>query len=198
MEEHKSHFIEFLRLVREDLKVHDRDWTRPGFRALAVQRFGAWLRGMSPGLCRSALYVLYRAMHRYVRNHYSIELHDTTTIGRRFCIGHSGGIVIHERAQFGDDCVIRQNVTIGATSNVRAHEAPKLGNRVQVGCGAVIIGNIRIGDDARIGPNALVMTDVPEGATVFSPSARMILLAPKGKNRRASMTERASTGTGEK
>lgn len=200
MEEHNARFIGFLRLVREDLKIQGQDWTRPGFRAVAVHRFGTWLRGLSPGLCRSALFWLYRAMHRYVRNHYGIELHDTTTIGRRFWIGHSGGIVIHERAQIGDDCMIRQNVTIGAASHVRAYEAPKLGNRVQVGCGAVIIGNIRIGDDVCIGPNALVMTDVPEGATVFAPSARIILLTAKdkGKTRSASMTETASTSGGEK
>ena len=89
-------------------------------------------------------------------------------------IGHQGGIVIHWRAEIGDDCVIRQNATLGAATGEKFMHAPVLGNRVEVGCGAAIIGRVRIGDDARIGPNAVVTTNVPAGATVVVPPPRIV------------------------
>jgi serine O-acetyltransferase len=113
-------------------------------------------------------------MYRYVRNHYGIELPDTTIVGHRLVIAHQGGIVIHGRARIGNNCLIRHNVTIGAASHDRAWEAPRLGDRVQVGCGAVILGQVTIGDGARIGPNVVVMVNVPASATVFASSPRII------------------------
>jgi len=84
--------------------------------------------------------------------------------------------VIHPKAEIGDDCLIRQNVTIGAASHDRPREAPKLGNGVQVGSGAAILGNVKIGDGVRIGPNAVVMTSVPAGVIVFAAPARILRL----------------------
>jgi serine O-acetyltransferase len=160
-------------LIREDWVASGRHWDRPGFRAVAVHRFGNWV--MTQGrIVRSPLYRVYRILFRFVRNYYGIELPLTTRVGRRCSIGHQSGIVIHPRAEIGDDCVIRQNVTIGAASEGRIHQAPRLGHRVEVGAGAVIIGRVRIGDGARIGPNAVVMTDVPAGAVVFAPASRVI------------------------
>jgi serine O-acetyltransferase len=170
----------FWRLVREDHLSHGRDWTRPGFRALFMYRFGAWRMSVRPILLRKLLSVLYRAMHRYVRNHYGIELHCTARIGRRLRIAHQGAIVVHEHATIGDDCIIRQGVTLGAAVDERVLEAPVLGHGVEVGAGAVVIGKVRVGDGARIGPNAVVMTDVPAGATAFAPPARVVNLAPGG------------------
>jgi serine O-acetyltransferase len=167
-------FIEFLKLVREDLSVHQGDWTQPGFRAVAVYRFGVWVKMVQPRFLREPLACFYRSMFRYVRNHYGIELHDTAIVGRRLLIAHQGGIVIHYKAVIGDDCLIRHNVTIGAASDERYWEGPKLGHRVQVGSGAAILGKITIGDGARIGPNAVVMTNVPAGATAFAAPARII------------------------
>ena len=160
--------------IREDWEVHYRDWTKPGFRALAVQRFGAMLKDRKRGVLSWALSCLYRCMFRYIRNHYGIELHDTTIIGRRFLIGHQSGIVIHEHSVIGDDCVVLQNCTIGGTTRARSGEAPKLGNRVQIGCGVAIIGKVVIGDDVRIAPNVTVMTNIPEGTTVLPPPLRFI------------------------
>jgi serine O-acetyltransferase len=121
-------------------------------------------------------------MYRYIRNHYGIELPRTTIIGRRLRIGHQAGIVIHPRAEIGDDCLIRQNVTIGAASDERTWEAPKLENGVQIGCGAAILGQITIGEGARVGPNAVVMTNIPAGATVCAPPSRIIQL-PESQRR---------------
>jgi serine O-acetyltransferase len=174
-EEYKS-LSELLSRVREDWEVHHRDWTLPGFRAVATHRFGVWLNDVRLALLRKVLFILYRAIYRYIRNHYGIEISRQTTVGRRLQIGHQGGIVIHHYAEIGDDCLIRQNVTIGAASHDRAWEAPKLGHGVQVGCGAAILGKVTIGDGARIGPNAVVMTNVPAGATAFLYPPRIIQL----------------------
>lgn len=159
--------------VHEDWIVHYRDWTRPGFRALAVHRFGAMLKDVKKGLLKCVLTKLHLFLFRYVRNHYGIELPDATIVGRRFHIGHQNGIVIHPDAEFGDDCVVRQNVTIGQVNQVR-NKGAKIGHRVDIGAGAIIVGGVTIGDDVQIGPNAVVMTDVPAGATVFVAAPRII------------------------
>lgn len=161
--------------IHEDWEVHYRDWTRPGFRALAVHRFGAMLKDRRSGGLWWILSMIYRCMFRYIRNHYGIELPDTTIVGRRFHIGHQHGIVIHYNSVFGDDCTVHQNVTIGEAGG-RHGEAPKLGNRVVVGAGAAIIGKIIIGDDVRIAPNATVMTNVLAGTIVCAPPPRLINL----------------------
>jgi serine O-acetyltransferase len=173
-EAHASPPSGLVALLREDWVANGRAWDRPGFRAVAVHRFGVWLLA-KPRIVRAPLYRVYRLLFRFMRNHYGIELPLTTRVGRRLSIGHQGGIVIHPRAEIGDDVVLRQNVTIGAASADRTHEAPRLGDRVEVGAGAVVIGRVRIGDGARIGPNAVVMSDVPAGATAFAAPARVIV-----------------------
>ncbi len=160
--------------VREDWRCNGRDWSRPGFRALAVHRFGVWRMKLKPRIVRMPFSFLYNQLYRYVRNHYSIELYYTVTVGRRVVIGHQGAIVFHDRAEIGDECVIRQGVTLGASSHHRAWEAPKLGRGVQVGAGAMILGDINIGDGAAIGANVVVTSDVPPMAKVLSDPARIV------------------------
>ncbi len=160
-----------LSLLREDWRVHDRDWTRPGFRALAAYRLGYWRRGL-PAPARQLLYVPVRALQRFARNHYGIELHPTARIGRRLKLPHQHGIVIHHFAVIGDDCELQHGVTLCFAN--RPDEAPTLGNGVRIGAGAVLYGGISIGDGATIGPNAVVTMDVPAGATVFAPPPRLI------------------------
>ncbi|MGE0759212.1 MAG: serine O-acetyltransferase [Pirellulaceae bacterium] len=167
-------FVEFISLVREDWQANGRDWTLPGFRALAVQRFGVWQSNLAFKPARVMLGWLYTFLYRYVRNHYGIELRRSTRIGRRFIIAHQGGIVIHPRAVIGDDCLVRQNTTIGAVSANSVALAPQLGNRVELGCGAAVLGPVRIGDDTRIGANVVVMTDIPPGSTVVAAPPRVI------------------------
>lgn len=163
-------------LVQEDWKTNFRDWTQPGFRALAVYRFGTWVQQLRWRPLRGALRKVHTTMFRYVRNHYGVEIPLTALVGRRVTIGHQGGIVIHANAVIGDECFLRQNVTLGATNGERGDQAPTLGRGVSLGCGAVILGGITIGDRARIGPNTVVMVDVPADATVFAGAPRMITL----------------------
>ena len=113
-------------------------------------------------------------MFTYIRNYYGIELPATTVVGRRLLLAHQHGIVIHPLAVIGDDCVILHNCTIGATTRARINQAPKLGNRVHVGCNAAIVGNVVIGDDVSIGPNVTVVTNIPAGTTVINSAPRFI------------------------
>lgn len=165
--------------VRGDWVAHGRDWTLPGFRAVAVARFGAWRMGVKPKLLRAPLSILYRVMYRRVRNVYGIELPYSVELGRNVVFEHQGAVVIHGCAKIGDGCIIRQGVTIGNRTLDKPFEAPTLGKNVNVGAGAKILGGLTIGDDAVIGANAVVLKDVPAGALAVGVPA--VIKEKKGK-----------------
>ncbi len=177
-------FNQLVESIREDYPRY-RDWTMPGFRALAVHRFGVWVESVGqPRLLHWFLFRIYRFLFVYVRNHYSIELHHTTKVGRRLLIAHQGGIVIHHLSEIGDDCLIHQNATLGAATDDTIDRCPILGNRVEVGAGAALVGGVVIGDDVRIGPNVVLTMSVPAGSTVVAPPPRIFQLkkpTPDGK-----------------
>jgi len=160
--------------IKEDWIAHERDWTRPGFRAVVIQRFGRWRMTVKPLIFRAPLSILYRALYRKVRNTYGIELSYTVELGRRVIFEHQHGIVIHGNSVIGDDCIIRQGVTLGNRYLDKPFDAPKLGKRVNIGAGAKILGNLTIGDDVWIGANAVVLSDVPSGQTVVGIPAKII------------------------
>jgi serine acetyltransferase len=160
--------------IREDWTAHGRDWTKPGFRAVAMHRFGNWRMRIRLKWLRAPLSVLYRAGFRYCRNYYGIELPYSVTLGRRVIIEHQGAIVIHGNSRIGDDCILRQGVTLGNKTLISPNDAPQLGPRVNVGAGAKILGAVRIGADATIGANAVVLEDVPEGAVAVGVPARLV------------------------
>lgn len=161
-------------MIREDYVAHGRDWTKPGFRAMAVYRFGVWQARLRFRPWRGAVGVFYRVLFRHVRNHYGIELPNSATVGRRVIIEHQHGIVIHGNAQIGDDSHVRQGVTIGNRFLNDPFSAPKLGARVNIGAGAKLLGGITIGDDVNIGANAVVLRDVPAGLTVVGIPAKPV------------------------
>jgi serine O-acetyltransferase len=167
---------ELARHIREDWAVNDRSLTRPGFQAMLVYRFGVWKEVIRQKPLRAPFGLLYQIGRVFVRNFYGIDMYSTATIGRRLRIAHQSGIVIHYDAVIGDDCLIRQGVSIGRGPNHGSGTkdlAPVLGDRVEVGAGAVLIGGIRIGDDVVIGPNAVVMTNIPAGSFVAAPPGRV-------------------------
>jgi len=108
-----------------------------------------------------------------------IEIHPGATIGRRFFIDHGMGVVIGETAEIGDDVTLYHGVTLGGTSWKEGKRHPTLGNGVVVGAGAKILGPITIGDGAKIGSNAVVVKDVPAGATAAGIPARILDEAKK-------------------
>ncbi|WP_217523434.1 serine O-acetyltransferase [Pleurocapsa sp. PCC 7327] len=160
--------------IKEDWIAHGRDWTKPGFRAVAVHRFGNWRMKIEPKLLRAPFSVFYRFLYRTVRNCYGIDLPYTVKLGRRVIIEHQHCIIIHGNCVIGDDCIIRQGVTLGNSHLDRPLEAPKLGARVNVGAGAKLLGHIIIGDDVNIGANAVVLSDIPAGKTAVGIPAKIV------------------------
>ncbi|WP_196157673.1 serine O-acetyltransferase [Reinekea sp. G2M2-21] len=103
-----------------------------------------------------------------------IEIHPGATIGRRFFIDHGMGIVIGETAEIGDDVTVYQGVTLGGTSWKKGKRHPTLEDGVIVGAGAKVLGPFTVGKNARIGSNAVVTKEVPEGATVVGIPGRVV------------------------
>ena len=165
-------------LIREDWHAHGKDWTLPGFRAVAVARFGQWRMNVKPKILRAPFSVLYRVLYRRVRNVYGIELPYSVQLGRNVVFEHQGAVVIHGCVSIGDGCIIRQGVTIGNRTLDKPLEAPTLGKNVNVGAGAKILGKLTIGDNAVIGANAVVLKDVPAGALAVGVPA--VIKEPKG------------------
>ncbi|MPR12984.1 serine O-acetyltransferase [Microvirga tunisiensis] len=164
--------IGFWRLIREDGGANLGSVWRPGFQAMVMYRIGRW--AAEAPLPRAPALWFAKVLHVFIRNFYGIELYWDAKIGRRFTIGHQGGIVIHQFCTIGDDCMIRQNATIGAADHFSPELAPVIGNNVEIGAGATIIGKIRIGNNVKIGPNAVVTTDIPDSSTVFAPASRIV------------------------
>lgn len=165
---------EFVSLVAEDRRTHDGRWTSPGFQALLAVRTGHLVRALPNPFLRKPVSVAYRLLRRRARDRFGIEVDAAMTVGRRVKIVHQSAIVFHQHSVIGDDCLIRHSVTIGGLERWRPHECPTLGRNVQIGAGAVIVGKIVVGDDVRIGPNAVVTTDVPSGALVVAPRSVVI------------------------
>ena len=164
--------------MREELRVvFDRDpaarstWEiitcYPGFHALLFHRLSHCLWGWN-------LKWLGRFLSHIGRWLTGIEIHPGATIGRRFFIDHGMGVVIGETALIGDDCTLYHGVTLGGTSWNKGKRHPTLGDGVVVGAGAKILGPITIGRGAKIGSNAVVVKDVPEGATAVGIPARIL------------------------
>ena len=103
-----------------------------------------------------------------------IEIHPAAQLGRRVIIDHGMGVVIGETAIVGDDVYLYHQVTLGGTSSVRGKRHPTVGRNVIIGAGAKILGDIVVGDDARVGANAVVVQDVLPGTTVVGIPARAI------------------------
>lgn len=166
--------MSLLKLWKEDLHAHRGDWTRPGFRALAAHRFGNWRMGQ-PRVVRLLTGPLYRWAYRRCRNVYGIELPYPAKIGRRFVIEHQSAIVVHGHCVIGDDCTIRQGVTLGNKTMDRPYDAPTLGHGVNVGAGAKVLGAVNLGDRSTVGANAVVVKDVPPDYVAVGIPAQLFL-----------------------
>ena len=149
--------------IRADLRAHSGDWAAQGFWVMLVYRFGRWRYGVRPAVLRKLLSLVYKVLYKLVQILTGIELPCEVVIGRNFVIDHFGGIVISGYAQFGDDCRIRNGVVVGL-KNVHEPIAPVIGNNVDIGAGAKVLGNIRIGSNVVIGANAVVLIDVPDNS----------------------------------
>ena len=165
--------------LREDIHcVFDRDpaartaWEvltcYPGFHALQCHRLTHWLWG-------HRLRWLARWISHWGRWLTGVEIHPGATIGRRVFIDHGMGVVIGETAEIGDDCTLYHGVTLGGTSWNKGRRHPTLARGVVIGAGAKVLGPIVIGEGAKIGSNAVVVKEVPPGATAVGIPARIIM-----------------------
>jgi len=167
--------------VREDIQcVFERDpaarntfevlTTYPGLHAVILHRFTHFLWSHH-------LKWLARAFSHLGRWLTGIEIHPGAVIGRRFFIDHGMGVVIGETAEIGDDCTLYHGVTLGGTTWQKGKRHPTLGKDVVVGAGAKVLGPINLGDGVRVGSNAVVVKDVPDGATVVGIPGRVVAKA---------------------
>ncbi len=158
------------RLIREDIDAAlARDPAARGRLYVALTYPGLhaiWLYRLAHKLWRQQHQISAQFISMFARLWTGIEIHPGATIGRRLFIDHGMGVVIGETAIVGDDCLIYHQVTLGGRSRRQAKRHPTVGNRVLIGAGAKVIGDIEIGDDAKIGANALVTTDVAPGSVV--------------------------------
>ncbi|MGE3772671.1 MAG: serine O-acetyltransferase [Gammaproteobacteria bacterium] len=163
--------------LKEDIRsIFDRDpaarnafeviTTYPGVHALIVHRAAnaLWRRGFK---------WLARLLSHLGRMLTGIEIHPGATIGRRFFIDHGMGVVIGETAEIGDDVTLYHGVTLGGTTWNKGKRHPTLKRGVVIGAGAKVLGPITVGENARIGSNAVVVKDVPDGATVVGIPGRI-------------------------
>jgi serine O-acetyltransferase len=163
-----------LALIAEDFRTHREGILAQGFWALLVYRLSHPRLRCRWWLGRKLWAVPVVLGRKAVECLCGISLPEGTSIGRRLNIEHFGGIIVHSAAIIGDDCILRQGVTLGNKSDHVPMAAPRLGNGVEVGAGAKIIGAIVIGDHVRVGANAVVTRDVPAGAVVAGVPARIV------------------------
>lgn len=159
--------------IREDWQQYGRQLSRHGFWAMLLYRFGRWRYSIGPRWLRLPFSFTYKVLKPICESVTGIELPCEATLGRRFRIDHFGGIVISGDAVIGDDCVIRNGVTIGLR-NAGKRGSPTIGNRVDIGAGAKVLGPIHIGDDVAIGANAVVLKDVPANSIAVGVPARIL------------------------
>lgn len=158
----------------DDLRVAREGVLSLGFWALQVYRFGHLRYRFRTPLIRYPLGALHLVLAKLAEMFCGVTIGVSAKIGRRLIIEHSGAIVVHGNAEIGDDCIIRQGVTIGNRYLHDPFGAPVIGNRVNIGAGAKILGRVRIGDDAEIGANAVVIKDIPAGAVAVGVPARIL------------------------
>ena len=139
----------------------------PGVHATIYHRMAHWCY-------RSRLKFLARVISQWSRFWTGIEIHPGAKIGHRLVIDHGMGIVIGETAEIGDDCLIYHGVTLGGTGKDQGKRHPTIGNNVLVSTGAKVLGPFKVGDNARIAANAVVLTEVPDNATAVGIPAQIV------------------------
>ena len=142
----------------------------PGFHILVYHRIAHWLY-------QHKRFFLARWVSQHGRRRTGIEIHPGATIGRCLFIDHGMGIVFGETCEIGDNCTIYHGVTLGGTGKDHGKRHPTIGNNVLISCGAKVLGPFRVGDNARIASNAVVLSEVPEDATAVGIPAQIVRIA---------------------
>lgn len=165
--------ISFRALVAEDFRIHDSSFFCQGFWVLFWHRFGNARMNIRFRPLRMLFSLIYRILVKLTEGATGIDLKYSVAVGRRVKLEHFGGMILAARA-IGNDVFIRQNTTIGVTSRHNVDNLPTIGDGVDIGAGAVVLGDITIGKGAVIGANAVVIKDVEAGTTVGGVPAKVI------------------------
>jgi serine O-acetyltransferase len=164
--------------LREDWCTYNGRLLSQGLWVMFVYRFGRWRYTIRRRWLRMPFSFLYKLLKTLSEILTGIDLPCEAIVGRRFRIDHFGGIIISGDAVFGEDCIIRNGVTVGLR-NTGKRGSPVIGDRVDIGAGAKILGAIRIGSDVAIGANAVVLSDVPSNSIAVGVPARIMPAKPK-------------------
>lgn len=156
--------------IRQDYRVHGRKLRNRAFWALVLYRYGRWSLGLRFKPARWATGKVYGLLQVFAPIFTGVFMDRTMQIGRGFHIIHGGMIILSPQATFGDRVGIMHNVTVGSNMT---DGAPRIGSDVFIGTGAVVIGNITVGDGACIAGNSLVISDVPPGALAMGVPAKI-------------------------
>ncbi|HEU4581224.1 MAG TPA: HAD-IIIC family phosphatase [Polyangiaceae bacterium] len=188
--------LSFWELLKEDFVTHESSLFEQGFWAVANNRFGNWRMDVKNPLLRAPCTVAYRALEKGIEIFGGITLPYTTKLGRRVRLWHHGGMIIGARA-IGNDVHIRQNTTIGVAQTWRDDDLPIIEDGADIGCGASILGPVVVGRNAKLGANAVVLEDIPEGATAMGNPAQVLFVAPTREPEAppASKTEKKANGS---
>lgn len=165
-------YFPVLNNIRQDLKNYNNDWGAQGFWVMVVYRFGRWRYTVKPLVLRKIFSLIYKFFYKFIQIITGIEFPCEVEIGQHFIIDHFGGIVISGYAKFGDNCRIRNGVVVGL-KNVHEPKAPEIGDDVDIGAGAKILGAIKIGNRVVIGANAVVIHDVPDDSIAVGVPAKI-------------------------
>lgn len=164
--------------IREDIRsIKERDpaartsfevlFLYSGLHAVIAFRFSHWLY-------THKLFILARFISQISKFLTGIEIHPGAKIGKGLFIDHGSGVVIGETAEVGDYCTIYQGATLGGTGKEKGKRHPTLGNNIMVGSGAKILGPFKVGDNAKIAANAVVLEEVPSDSTAVGVPARIV------------------------
>jgi serine O-acetyltransferase len=166
-----------LNSIREDIKtIFTKD---PAARSLIEVLLcypglhAIWMHRVAHFFWKNKWYFLGRLISHISRFLTGIEIHPGAKIGRRFFIDHGMGVVIGETSEIGDDVLMYHGVLLGGTSKEKQKRHPTIGNGVEIGATAIVLGAIHVGDNARIGAGSVVIRDVPAGATVVGVPGRI-------------------------
>jgi serine O-acetyltransferase len=164
--------VGLLELLSEDFRTYDRNPLEPGLWAVALHRLGNWRMSVRPRILRAPLSLLYNVGFTSINWLWGIDLGYTVKLGRRVRLWHHGGMVLTARS-IGDDVVIRHNTTMGIPRSDQKAKRPIIEDRVDIGAGACILGEVTIGHDSVVGANAVVVSSFPPSSIVVGVPARL-------------------------
>ena len=182
------------RSIREDVaSVFERDPAAKSVLEVLLCYSGLhalWFYRVNHWLWNHRFRLLARWLSQVARLLTAIEIHPGAQVGRRLFIDHGMGVVVGETSVIGDDVTLYQGVTLGGTGKEKGKRHPTIGNGVVIGAGAKILGNIRIGDECRVGAGSVVLRDVPDHSTIvgvpghiiFRKGQRVVITDPKQIN----------------